>query len=84
MLAAPPKDPRRERLFLLVENPDNIEVLTEIRKLARDNAGLQEVILVIPEGENKRPLRMPFKVEANAELLSAYKKLLGEDHVKIN
>ncbi len=83
VLTEPPKDPRKERLYLLIENPDDTEILTAIRRLADIYLGMQEVILVLKDGEEKKPLRMPFKVEVCDELLAKLRDLLGEDKVKV-
>ena len=83
VLKEPPKDPRKERLYILVEDVENTEVLTGIRRLADLNLGMQEVVLVMKDGENKRPLKMPFKVEVSDEMLSSLKELVGEDKVKV-
>lgn len=83
VLKEPPKDPRKERLYILVEDVENTEVLTGIRRLADLNLGMQEVVLVMKDGENKRPLKMPFKVDVSDEMLSSLKKLVGEDKVKV-
>lgn len=83
VLKEPPKDPRKEKLYILVENPDDTEVLAAIRRLADIYLGMQEVILVLKDGEEKKPLRMPFKVEVCDELLTKLKDLLGKDKVKV-
>jgi DNA polymerase-3 subunit alpha len=83
VLKEPPKDPRKERLYLLVENPDDTETLTAIRRLADIYLGMQEVVLVIRDGEAKKPIRMPFKVDVCDELLAKLRDLLGEDKVKV-
>ena len=83
VLAHAPRDPRKERLYLLIENPDDAETLSAVRRLADINMGFTEVVLVIREGETKRPLRMPFKVEVSNELLNKYRELLGETCVKV-
>ena len=83
VLAEPPKDPRKEKLYILIENPDDTETLTAIRRLADLNLGFQDVILVLKDGETKRPLKMPFKVDANEELLLKLRELIGEDKVKV-
>ena len=83
-LKEPPKDPRKERLYLLVENPDDTETLTAIRRLADIYLGMQEVVLVIKDGEAKKPIRMPFKVDVCDELLTKLRDLLGEENVKTN
>ncbi len=83
VLAAPPKDPRKERLYLLIENPEDTDTLSAIRRLADLNVGFQEVILVLKDGETKRPLRMPFKVDVTDDLLGKLKELLGEEKVRV-
>ena len=83
IITAPPKDPRKERLYLLVENPEDTETLAAIRRLADINIGVQDVVLVLKDGEAKRPLKMPFRVEISNELLEKLKELLGEDKVKV-
>ncbi len=83
VIAAPPKDPRKEKLYLLIENPNDTETLSAIRRLADINPGFQDVILVLKDGEAKRPLRMPFKIEISDELLKKLHDLLSEDNVKV-
>ncbi len=83
VLKEPPKDPRKEKLYILVEDPDDTEILTAIRRLADIYLGMQEVILVLKDGEEKKPLRMPFKAEVCDELLAKLRDLLGEDKVKV-
>ena len=83
VLKEPPKDPRKERLYILIEDTSDTEKLTAIRRLADLNLGFQEVVLVIREGENKRVLKMPFKVDASPELVGKLKELIGEDRIKV-
>ena len=83
VLKEPPKDSRKERLYILIKNPEDTETLTAIRKLADLNLGFQEVVLVLKDGESKRPLRMPFKVEVSEELLGKLRELVGDDAVKV-
>ena len=84
VLREPPKDPRKERLYILIEDSSDTETLSAIRRLADLNLGFQDVILVIKEGEIKRPLKMPFKVEISEELLKNLRELVGEAKVKVN
>ncbi len=79
----PPKDPRKERLYILIEDADNTELLTAIRRLADIYLGVQDVVLVLKEGEEKKPLKMPFRVEINNELITKLKELVGEEKVKV-
>ncbi len=83
VLKEPPKDPRKERLYILIENASDTELLSKIRKLADLYLGMQEVVLVLKDGESKRPLRMPFKVDASDELLGKLRDLVGEDKIKV-
>ena len=84
VLKEPPKDPRKERLYILIEDTSDTDTLTAIRRLADLNPGFQEVVLVLKDGERKRPLRMPFKVEVSEDLLGKLKELVGNEAVKIN
>ena len=84
ILKEPPKDHRKERLYLLITDPSDTETLSAIRRLADIHLGAQEVVLVIKEGDAKRPLKMPFRVEVSDDLLTKLKDLLGSDSVKVN
>ena len=83
VLVNPPKDTRKERLYLLVEEPENIDILSGIRRLADIHLGFQEVVLVVRENDAKRALKMPFRVEVSEELLKNLRELLGEGNVKV-
>lgn len=83
VIKEPPKDPRKERLYILIEDAEDTELLTAIRKLADIYLGVQDVVLVLKEGEEKRPLKMPFRVEASEELILKLKELVGEERVKV-
>ena len=83
VLAAPPKDPRKERLYLLIEHPDDTETLSAIRRLADINPGFTDVVVVLKEGETKRPLRMPFRVDVADGLIGKLEDLVGKDCVKV-
>lgn len=80
---APPKDPRKERVYVLIENIDDTKTLTAIRRLADIYIGSQDIILVFKDGKTKRPLKMSFKVDANDNFLSRLRSLVGEDSVKL-
>ena len=70
-------------MYILIEDPENTEILSGIRRLADIHLGMQDVVLVMKDGETKRPLKMPFKVEINDELLKELKELIGEEKVKV-
>ncbi len=79
----PPKDPRGEKLYVLVEDPNNVETLSEIRHLCELNPGVQEIIMVLKDEHGKRPLKLPFRVDVNDELMKPLTALLGEACVKV-
>ena len=70
IIKEPPKDPRNERLYILIEDPGDTEVLAAIRRLADIYMGVQDVVLVIRDVETKRPLKMPFRVEVCDEFVA--------------
>ena len=80
-IIAPEADPRSLKLFVLVENPQNTATLTSIRELCDESPGFSEIILVLKDGDIKKPLRMPFRIEASPELISGLKGLVGENSV---
>lgn len=79
----PPRDPRREKLYVLIENPDDTNSLSEIRHLCELNPGVQEIILVLKDAAGKRPVRLPFRVEVSDELTKPLSELLGAECVKV-
>ena len=83
VLKSIPKDPRKEKLFFLMKNPDDTDVLMKIRELARNNIGVQEVVMVIKENGEKHALKMPFKVDICSDLLGGMKELIGEENIKV-
>ena len=80
---APPADHRHEKLYLLIKEPNNTELLAKIKHLCDIAAGVQEVIMVLQDEKGKKPLRMPFGVEVTDELLKPLTELLGEECVKV-
>ncbi|MBR5620902.1 DNA polymerase III subunit alpha [Candidatus Saccharibacteria bacterium] len=79
----PPVDDRKKRLFCLIKDPDNTEILTKIRELCGLHPGFQEIILVLKDGEEKKPIRLPFHVDASDELTKPLEELLDKDCVKV-
>ena len=75
--------PKEKRLWCLIKDPDDTEVLNELKQLCDLHPGLSEIILVLEDGGEKKPLKLPFKVETSDELLKPLSKLLGEDAIKL-
>ena len=76
-----PIDPRTQKLFVLIENPEDTTKLTRIRELCDQNPGFQEIILVLKDESGKKPLRMPFRIDASSDLIDPLKSLVGEHNV---
>lgn len=83
VLKSIPKDPRKQKLFLLIDNLEDARILTEIKRISDLNSGFSEVVLVTKENGEKQVLKMPFKIEIGSEVLGDFKGLLGDDHVKV-
>lgn len=77
------RDARLLKIYILVTEPENTELLTNIRKVCDDNKGFSEVILVLKDENGKRPLRMPFKSDPSEELISGLKNLVGDEAVVV-
>ena len=79
----PPKDTRGEKVYILVKKPEDTGLLAAIKGVCDRNLGMNDVILVLEEGEEKRALKMPFKVEPGEEFLKEMKGVVGEELVKV-
>ena len=68
------------RLFVYIKDPNDHSRLVKMKSVCSDNAGTTDVVLVLGEKE-KSAMRLPFKVDANDNLLSQLKNTLGEECV---
>ncbi len=79
----PPRDHRKERLYINIEELGDVEVLSDIRRLADIFLGVQDVVLVIHEGGTKRALKMPFRVEICQDLIAKLAAVVGMENIKV-
>lgn len=79
----PPADHRGERVWIKVDNPNDLDLLRQIKRYCDEYPGMNEVILVIEQDGAKRAMRLPFKVEVGEGLLSPLKSLLSEQAVVV-
>lgn len=77
-----PKPVVLKRLFLHVKDPSDQEKLIALKSLCRENAGEDEVILVLGDGD-KSAMRLPFRVEVGEDLTISLTRVLGEDCVSV-
>ena len=68
------------KLFVYIKDPNDHSRLVKMKSVCGDNAGTTDVVLVLGEKE-KSAMRLPFKVDANDNLLSQLKNTLGEECV---
>ncbi|MBR1801942.1 DNA polymerase III subunit alpha [Candidatus Saccharibacteria bacterium] len=76
-----PDNPRDHKLYILIEDVDDTEKLTNIKEACDICPGLSPVILVLKDGDEKKPVVMPFKVETTPELVAKIKSIVGEKAV---
>ncbi|MCP9466085.1 MAG: DNA polymerase III subunit alpha, partial [Candidatus Nanosynbacter sp. P5B_S4_bin.39.1] len=70
------------KLFVYIKDPNDHSRLVKMKSVCSENAGTTDVVLVLGEKE-KSAMRLPFKVDANDNLLSQLKNTLGEECVVI-
>jgi len=68
------------KLFVYIKDPNDHSRLVKMKSVCGENAGTTDVVLVLGEKE-KSAMRLPFKVDANDDLLSQLKNTLGEECV---
>lgn len=68
------------KLFVYIKDPNDHPRLVKMKSVCGDHAGTTDVVLVLGEKE-KSAMRLPFKVDANDNLLSQLKNTLGEECV---
>ncbi len=68
------------KLFVYIKDPNDHSRLVKMKSVCSENAGTIDVVLVLGEKE-KSAMRLPFKVDANDNLLSQLKNTLGEECV---
>ena len=76
-----PLDPRSQKLYILIENPEDTERLTGIKTTCDLFPGLTSVVLVLKDGAEKKVVTMSFKVEASSQLIDQLKAIVGEKAV---
>lgn len=72
---------RPKKIFVMVKNPSDHDALQKLKQACNEHTGLSEIILVL--GEEKRPIRLPMKCDADSELIVKLAGIFGEDKVKV-
>ena len=77
--AAAPVAVQTQTLYLRVENPSDTETLLSLKTLCGKYPGDADVVLVL--GDDKKALKMPFRVDNSDMLIGNLVKAIGEDAV---
>ena len=70
-----------QTLYLRVENSSDTETLLALKSLCGKHPGDSDVVLVL--GDDKKALKMPFRVDSSDVLIGSLVKAIGEDAVVI-
>ncbi|OYX42292.1 hypothetical protein B7Y94_03730, partial [Candidatus Saccharibacteria bacterium 32-49-12] len=71
-----------QKLYVQVKQPNDQDQLIAIKKACTEHSGLQDMVLVLGD-ETKSAVKMPFKVDANDNLVGKLVKIVGEDCVVV-
>ncbi|RWZ78847.1 MAG: DNA polymerase III subunit alpha [Candidatus Microsaccharimonas sossegonensis] len=71
-----------KKLFVHVKNPDDKQVLMQVKQICSDYPGLIEVVLVLG-ADKQSAIKMPFKVDCSDTMIGDLVKIFGEDAVVI-
>jgi DNA polymerase-3 subunit alpha len=71
-----------KKLFVHIKDPDNHDVLLQLKRVCGEYTGNTDIVLVLGE-DKKSAIRLPFKVDASDELVGELVKLLSEDCVVV-
>ena len=74
-------DEASRTLYVRITDPDDHDTLLALKKECTKHPGETTIIIVL--GDNKSAIRLPFRVDANKELLSTLTNLLTEEAVVI-
>jgi len=74
--------PSEERkLFVHVKDPHDHDKLVALKQACNRHPGLEEVILVLGDGEDKKAVKMPFKIDTESALPQDLRGVFGEECV---
>ncbi|MDR1032385.1 MAG: DNA polymerase III subunit alpha [Candidatus Nomurabacteria bacterium] len=73
---------RLHKLYVHVKDPNDQTALRELKKHCSAHPGVEDMVLVVGDGADKKAMKMPFRVESG-ELTRVLTGLLGEGCVKL-
>lgn len=72
----------KQKLYVHIKDPDDRDSLLALKQTCSRFIGPTDIVLVLGAAK-KSAIKLPFRVDANEELLSALVKILGEDSVAL-
>lgn len=73
----------KQRIFIRLVDSSDQDKLIRIKQIIDDNSGLNEVVLVLGEQNNKQAMRLPFGINFNDQSLTYLSDIVGSDNVKV-
>src|SRR5690606_20032844 len=73
-----------KRIYVRVENSQDQDLLTNIKRVVDNNIGDTEIVLVVGEPENKQAIKLPVKIVSDQTVLDELTALAGGDNVKLH
>jgi DNA polymerase-3 subunit alpha len=71
-----------QKLYILVRDPEDTDALRQLRSACDDFPGRNDVILVLG-ADDKRAMKLPFRVDPAGELLDKLESIFDKDCVKL-
>jgi DNA polymerase-3 subunit alpha len=69
------------KLYVHIKDPEDRETLQKIKGHCSDHSGIEDMILVLGDGDGKKAIKMPFRVDTGGKLISKLAECVGEECV---
>jgi hypothetical protein len=81
MQIKPVAEVQKRQMFVHIKNPDDHNTLQMLKRYCSEHPGPGDVILVLGDGDSKRAMKMPFRVDASSDVVPKLTALVGDDCV---
>ena len=78
-----PADDQPPRLYVRLTNSDDQALLLSLKQTIDANAGPTEVVLVLGPAEQKQIIKLPLRVNSDADVLAKLGELVGPTNIKL-
>ena len=76
-------DNTTKSLYIKFTDSSDAKKLQQLKDTIDDNAGDTEVVIVIGDGDGRKAIRLPVKVDGSEKILDRLRTLVGEDNLAI-